>query len=507
MAIAELLWRHLRDERPLVQGTSARAFGERVGAARAGLRRRGVGPGDRVVWVLPNQADWLALDLAVLAEGAIGVPLYDRLEPADLDALAADCGAKVVLRADDLPELFSVPGPLGEPAPRAPAEPVTLVYTSGTSGEPKGAILTDGGLAFVVDAAARALDAAAGADDRVFHYLPLCFAGSRIVAWTCLARGRPLVLGTDPARLLDEVPAAAPTWFLNVPLVLERVRRGVEANLAARPAPVRWLVGRAVRPGPQRGLSRRLADRLVFSKIRARFGPNLRFLISGSAALPEETQRWFEVIGLPVLQVYGLTETTAIVTMDGPGDAVPGTVGRPLPGVELRLVDGELEVRGPNVFGGYWGRPDATADAVRDGWLRTGDRCELPDGRLRVVGRDKDVLVLASGHNVPPEPLEARLAEVPGIELAVVVGHARPHLIALVAGDPSRLDLDAFNADLPHYRRIRAVVPIDAPSPDNGGMTPNRKLRRAVILDRHAAEIAAAYEDQRPDHRRRPGAA
>jgi long-chain acyl-CoA synthetase len=271
-----------------------------------------------------------------------------------------------------------------------------------------------------------------------------------------------------------------------VPLVLERIRRGVEANLRARPAPVRWLAQRALRAGPQRGLSRRLADRLVFSRIRARFGPNLRFLICGSAALSEETQRWFEAIGIPVLQVYGLTETTAIATMDDPGDARPGWVGRALPGVELRIVDGELEVRGPNVVPGYWGRPERLGD-----WLRTGDQAELVDGRLRVLGRARDVLVLASGHNVAPEPLEARLAEVPGVEAAVVVGHARPHLVALVVGGP--VDLEAFNAELPPYRRIRAVSPIPPLTPESGLLTANRKLKRAAIHEAYRAEIEAMY--------------
>ncbi|MEQ1572554.1 MAG: AMP-binding protein, partial [Myxococcota bacterium] len=441
----------------------------------------------------PNGPDWLALDLALIAEGAIGVPLYDRLSDEEIAALVADCGASLVLRAPDLVELLSQPGPLGEPAPREPTAPVTLVYTSGTSGEPKGAILTDAGLAFVVEAASDALARATGGDDAVFHYLPLCFAGSRIVAWTCLARGRPLTLGTDPTKLLEEVPAAAPTWFLNVPLVLERVRRGVDAALAQRPAPVRGLVARALRPGPQRGLSRWLADRLVFSKVRARLGPNLKFLVCGSAALSPETQRWFEGIGIPVLQVYGLTETTAIATMDDPRDARQGWVGRALPGVELRLVEGELQVRGPNVFAGYWNRPEATAAAFDGEWLRTGDQCELDDGRLAVVGRVRDVLVLSSGHNVAPEPLEAKLAEAPGVEQVVVLGHARPHLVALVVGDAAGIDLEAFNADLPHYRRIRAVAAIEPLTPESGLLTANRKLKRRVIADHYRAVVDALY--------------
>lgn len=493
MGIGDRLWRHLREDRPLVQGMTGRVFGDLVGAARAGLRARGVQPGDRVVWVAVNSPEWLALDLALVAEGAIGVPLYDRLTDQEISALAEDCGARLVIRAADLAAVFAQPGPLGEPIPRGPDAAVSLVYTSGTSGEPKGAILTDQGLSFVVDAASRALQDATGGTDTVFHYLPLCFAGSRIVAWTCLARGRPLTLGTDPQKLLEELPAAAPTWFLNVPLVLERVRRGVEEALRQRPVPVRALVTRALRPGPQRGFSRWLADRVVFSKIRARFGPNLKFLICGSAALSPETQRWFHAIGIPVLQVYGLTETTAIVTMDEHWDPRVGFVGRALEGVEMRLVDGELQVRGPNVFPGYWNRPEATAAAFDGDWFRTGDLCSIEAGRLQIVGRGKDVLVLASGHNVPPEPLEARLAEVPGIEQAVVFGHARPRLVALVVGDASKVDLEAFNADLPHYRRIRALASIPPLTPESGLLTANRKLRRAAIAQHYSALIDTLY--------------
>lgn len=514
MDIGEQLWVHLDRDEPLVaeirdgvlREVSGRELGRRIGAARVGLRARGVGPGDRVVWVAPNGVDWVALDLAILAEGAVGVPLYDRLSPAELAGIVRDCTPTLIVVADPalgealgavtLEALFGTPGPLGRPVGRASSDPVTLVYTSGTSGEPKGVILTSGNLGFVVPAAARALaDAVGSVEDRVLHYLPLCFAGSRIVAWTCLVRGRLLVLVPDPAGLVEAVPLAAPHWFLNVPMVLDRIRRGAELAIAARSAPVRALYRRGL---TGHGLVARVADRVVLSAIRRRLGPNLKFVVCGSAPLSVETQRWFAAIGIPVLQVYGLTETTAIVTMDRADNVVPGRVGAALDGVELRIDDGELQVRGPNVFAGYWGRPEATAAAFVDGWLRTGDQADLADGSLRVTGRTRDLLVPSSGHNVAPEPLEERLLAVPGIEQVMVVGHGRPHLAALVCGDvdPERIAsaLDTMNADLPHYRRVRRFHRCAEPfTPENGLLTANRKLKRAAIEQRYRPEIEALY--------------
>lgn len=525
MDIGEQLWKHLDRAEPLVadvrdgavHAVTGRELGAAIGAARVGLRARGVGSGDRVVWVAQNSVAWVALDLAILAEGAIGVPLYDRLSAAEIAAIVRDCAPVLVVVADPLlgqtlapmigvpwvglDALGAVAGPVGRPVPRAGADPVTLVYTSGTSGEPKGVILTAGNLGFVVPAAAAALAAAVGdVEDRVLHYLPLCFAGSRIVAWTCLVRGRLLLLVADPATLVDAVPIAAPHWFLNVPMVLDRIRRGAEQAIAARRAPVRALYRRGLRG---RGWSARVADRLVFRAIRRRLGPNLRFVVSGSAPLSHETQRWFETIGIPVLQVYGLTETTAIATMDDPEAVIAGRVGVALDGVELRITDGELEVRGPNVFAGYWGRPEATAAALVDGWLRTGDQAELRGGSLRILGRTRDLLVPTSGHNVAPEPLEERLLGIPGVEQAVVVGHGRPHLTALVVGDaePAELGaaLEAINAELPHYRRVRRIHRCAEPfTPENGLLTANRKLKRSAVEVRYRTEIEALYETPAP---------
>ena len=244
-----------------------------------------------------------------------------------------------------------------------------------------------------------------------------------------------------------------------------------------------------------------LSKKLVFTKIKQQVGPGLEFLICGSAALAEETQWWFELIGVRVFQVYGLTETTAIVTMDQPTGIRPGYVGHALPGCELKIGDeGELLVRGPGVFRGYWNRPQATAEAIREGWFHTGDQCDLDEtGNLKIIGRVKNILVPESGHNIAPEPIEQKLLDhCPALAQCMLVGHARPHLIVLIPGEVPDADIQAaierVNADVPHYRKIKRHLRVDeAFTIENGLLTANQKLRRKAVEARFKAEIDRAY--------------
>lgn len=518
--------------------TSAGDLARLVAAARAALRALGVTPGDRVVLLAPNSARWVAADLAVLAEGAVCVPMYARQDPDELVAMMHDAEPRAVLCADDrlldavtsrwasapatlLATLFAPPdaaAPLAPvvapPAPRDPDAPATIIYTSGTSGEPKGVILSTANVDFMLPVVTAAIEAMMGPDrpdHRVFHYLPFCFAGSRVVLWMCLFRRGGVMVSTNLDDLATELRAARPNYVLNVPALLDRIRAGVEAKLAERPLPIRALWSRGKRAAARAKDGRAslvdratlaLARRLVFAKIRAQIGPELACLICGSAPLGVDTQRWFETLGLPVYQVYGLTETTAIVTMDTPGQVEAGRVGRAIAGVETRLGEGdELLVRGPNIFAGYWRKDDATAAAFADGgWFRTGDQVERDaDGNTRVIGRVKDLLVPSSGHNVAPEPIEQRLVEgLPGVEQAVVIGHGRPHLTAILCGDADRAAVDAalvdVNAALPHYRRVRAFhLTPERLTPESGLLTANQKLRRAAIAAHFADAIEAMY--------------
>ncbi|MFO0749217.1 MAG: AMP-binding protein [Myxococcota bacterium] len=521
---------------PTLAPTDRRGLAALVAAARAALRGHGVEPGDRVVMVAPNSTRWVAADLAMLFDGAIAVPLYARQAPAELRAMIADCGPKLVIAADEalrsaldgiaptvlLDSLFAAApvGPVTEaPKPRAPSDPVTLIYTSGTSGEPKGVIVTRQNVDFMLPVIATAVPSllgkepgAGGTGEVVFHYLPLCFAGSRMVLWMCLFRGTGIHLSTDLANLKEEMATAKPHYFLNVPALLERVKTGVEKVMAQKPKPIRalWEAGKAaderIRDGKPRFGDKAIlgiARRVVFQKVRQTIGPNLKGLICGSAALPAATQRWFERLGLPVYQVYGLTETTAIVTLDRPGQAVAGKVGWPIAGIETRVdEDGELQLRGPNVFAGYWNRPDATeASQTSDGWFRTGDQVAFDkSGNMALIGRVKNLLVPTSGHNVAPEPLEELLLErLPGVEQAIVLGHAKPHLVALVAGDVDvaalEKELAALNETLPHYRRIKKLARTpERWTPENGLLTANTKLRRKVIESHFAELVKGLYQ-------------
>jgi len=243
----------------------------------------------------------------------------------------------------------------------------------------------------------------------------------------------------------------------------------------------------------------------MFPAIRRSVGSNLKALICGSAPLSAETQLFFMMLGIPVLQVYGLTETTAICTLDDPHHVEPGFVGPAIDGMEMETADtGEILVRGPNVFPGYWQRPSETAKALEGGWFHTGDRGEVNgNGNWRITGRVKDLIILSSGHNVAPEPLERELARrLPQAQQVVLVGNQRSFLSALVAADstngltPAAIQavVEVVNADLPHYKQIRAYQIVPEPfTAENGLMTTMGKLKRDAIAARYAGEIDRIY--------------
>jgi long-chain acyl-CoA synthetase len=396
------------------------------------------------------------------------------------------------------------------------ADLVTIIYTSGTSGEAKGVTLNEANVGYMLGCTSGRLDQLMKrrpGQDNVFHYLPLCFAGSWIMMLTCLLRGSQLTLNTDLTKIAGEMRLAAPDYFLNVPALLERMRKAVDDQLwktgglplklytKAKGAWVRRQEGKKNVPD---GLWLALANRVVFPTIRKKMiGSNLRALICGSAPLSVETQLFFMMLGIPVLQVYGLTETTAICTMDDPGAAViPGRAGPAISGVEMKLAENaEIIVQGPNIFPGYWNRPGETAKVLRDGWFHTGDQGEVDaHGNWKIVGRIKNLIILGSGHNIAPEPIEDKIArELTGAIQVVVVGNGRGYLTALITGKvpPANAQgaLDLVNADLPHYKQVRALHVIEEPfTIESGLLTANGKLKRDLIAERFRKEIDAMYE-------------
>lgn len=505
-----------------------------IGRARAFLRAAGMRRGERCVLLAPNRAAWVAVNLAIMAEGGIGVPLYARQAASELATMIRDCTPALIVCGDELlrsalrqqwPEapptalLSDAITAMHPPVMEAPVslsadDPVTIIYTSGTSGVFKGAVLTAGNVTHMLTCTSGRLDQLMGGrdgQDRVFHYLPFCFAGSWILLLTCLLRGSRLALNTDLNRIAADLRAAAPDYFLNVPALLERMRRAVDEQLwqtgglaqaVYRRAKNAWMRGRDGKVTGTDGFWLWLAERLVFPAIRKKMiGTNLKALICGSAPLALETQLYYQMLGIKVLQVYGLTETTAICTMDDPEQVEPGRVGPPIPGVEMKLgADEEILVRGPNIFSAYWQRTEETAQVLREGWFATGDQGEVDGtGNWRIIGRTKNLIVLSSGHKVPPEPIEDKIAQaLAGAQQVVLVGNGRGYLAALITGSVAAKDvllaLETVNAQLPHYKQVRAFHVCPEPfSIENGLLTANGKLKRDAIAARWRDEIEEMY--------------
>jgi long-chain acyl-CoA synthetase len=394
-------------------------------------------------------------------------------------------------------------------------DPVTIIYTSGTSGEAKGVMLTAANVGFMLGCTSARLDLLMGGrpgQDRIFHYLPFSFCASWIATLTFLLRGSLVTLNTDLTKIPNDMPAVAPHYFLNVPQLLERMRRGVDEQVAQKGGAVHAIYSRAkaawMRRKEQNAATADpvwlwLGNTVVFPAIRKKMlGQNLKALICGSAPLTPETQDYFSMLGISVLQVYGLTETTGICTMDDPNHVVPGRVGPAIPGIEMRLgANDEIVVRGPNVFPGYWNRQQQTAEVLREGWFHTGDQGEMDaSGNWRIVGRIKNLIVLGSGHKISPETVEEEIARrLPGTQQVVVVGNGRGYLSAIVtgsvAGEQVQAALDSVNPQLPHYKQVRAFCLRSEPfSIENGMLTANGKLKRDLISARMKDEIEEMYQ-------------
>jgi len=508
-----------------------------VQRGRSYVRKFGLVPGDRCALLGANSIQWVAVDLALMAEGIIVVPLYSRQAAAELAGMMKDCSPSLLIVGDAelgaaierewpaRPHRVLMEEVLRAAPARAPVtealnarmdgDLATIIYTSGTSGEPKGVCLNVGNVTHMLRCISERLDQLMGASsepEKIFHYLPFNFAGSWILQLACLLRESVLTLSTDLNKLADEIRLSAPNYFLNVPTLLERVRRGVLDSISKRAAPIRMLFKNSkaswerehsgARLNPLDAVWLAIGRRLIFAKIKERFGGNLRTLICGSAPLAVETQQFFMMLGIPVLQAYGLTETTAICTIDNPQIPVqPGYVGQAITGIEMKVAENEeIVVRGPNIFPGYWNRPEETAKVLRDGWFHTGDQGENnAAGNWRIIGRIKNLIILNSGHNVPPEPTEEKIGLLlRGAQQVVVVGNGRGYLCVLVAGDVTPANaqgaIDAVNANLPHYRQIRNFTILANPfTAEAGLLTAMGKLRRDAIDRRFSAEIATMY--------------
>jgi long-chain acyl-CoA synthetase len=505
--------------------------------ARAFLASRGLKKGDRCVLLASNSIRWIATDLAIMAEGLIVVPLYSRQASSELVAMMKDCSPSLICCGDTalrdsivqiwpeappqalFDEIFSSNTERASKSQVEESDVAAIIYTSGTSGEAKGVMLTAANVAHILQCTSGQLDILMNRrpgeklhrQDKVYQWAPLNFAAAWITTLTSLLRGSSVFMNTDLSKLAGELRAVAPDYFVNVPALLERVRRAVDEQLWKTAGIVRTIYTQAKAAYMRKHEGRSsfsdsiwlaAANAGVFPTIRKKMiGSKLKALICGSAPLSVETQLFFMMLGIPVLQVYGLTETTAICTLDDPRNVEPGRVGPAVSGVQMKLAENdEIVVRGPNVFPGYWNRPNETAKVLRDGWFHTGDQGEVnASGNWKIVGRIKNLIILNSGHNIAPEPIEDEIvARLPNAQHAVVIGNGRSYLTAIVTGDLAaeqvQSALDAINPTLPHYKQVRAFRIISEPfTIENGFLTANGKLKRELIAQRFQPQIEEMY--------------
>jgi long-chain acyl-CoA synthetase len=521
---------------PAVVAVTGPGLLDRISQARVFLSSRNLHHGDRVALIAGNGVDWIALNLAIMAEGLVAVPLYSRQAPSELVAMMKDCVPALICCGDTqlreaiiqnwpeappqalFEEIFAAAEGswtrVSAPHELADSDLVSIIYTSGTSGEAKGVMITAGNVAHILQCTSERLDILMdkrAGQDRVYQWAPLNFAAAWITTLTSLLRGSSVFMNTDLAKIAGELRTVQPDYFVNVPALLERVRRAVDEQLWKTGGIVRAIYFHAKAAYMRKYENRAtladsiwltLANKAVFPTIRKKMiGSNLKALICGSAPLNVETQLYFMMLGIPVLQVYGLTETTAICTMDDPRKVEPGWVGSAIPGIDMKLGDNEeLLVRGPNVFPGYWNRPEETAKVLRDGWFHTGDQGVVnAAGNWKIVGRIKNLIILNSGHNIAPEPIEDEiLNRLSNAQQVIIVGNGRSYLSAIVTGsvesEQVQSALDMANAALPHYKQVRTFRIINQPlTIESGLLTANGKLKRDLITRHFQTEVEEMY--------------
>jgi long-chain acyl-CoA synthetase len=574
---------------------TARAFADEVAAVARGLIHAGVGPGERIAVMARTCYDWTLLDFAGWAAGASVVPIYPTasaqqaawiVEDCDAAALVAEDGACAAALAEalklagraDLPVWRLDQGAIPDLAARGatvpaqeverrraaltPASEATVIYTSGTTGRPKGVPLTHGNF---LDEAANStallhpvFQAVAGQAASTLLFLPLAHVLGRIIEVSCVQAG--IKLGHSPSikpeELRPDLASFGATFLVGVPYLFEKIHhlgridaRALHAEHVydrAERIAVRWARGALAQladegPGPSPGLrfAHGLYDLLVYRKVRKALGGRVRYAISGGSALSPELLLFFVGAGILIYEGYGLTESTGPATVNPPLRPRPGTVGPPVPGTAVRIAaDGEVELQGPHIFGGYQGTDGTAPD---QGWFRTGDLGELDaDGYLRITGRKKDLLITSGGKNVSPSPLEDRLRGHPLVSQCLVVGDRRPYIAALVTMDPEALE--DHLAHLPAATRQdtctafggkaeAADVAVDSAQPlpravlaevanavrganeavsraesirrarivvgdfteDNGLLTPSLKIKRHAVMEQYGPDVEALY--------------
>ncbi len=489
---------------------TAAGFLGQVRALAKGLLASGIQPGDRVALLSRTRFEWTLLDYAIWFAGAVTVPVYETSSVEQVGWILEDSGAAAVVvetsahtarvtqaregsawsaavrhvwtlddgAVDALSRLGATVSDEDLEARRVlgtPETPATLIYTSGTTGRPKGCELTHGNFMVELDNALDALPELFEEDASTLLFLPLAHVFARVIQIGCVRAGVRLGHSADINTLVEDLSDFSPTFVLAVPRVFEKVfntasqraladGRGRIFDQAAAVAIAYSKALDAGRPGPLLRARHLAYDRLVYGRLRAALGGRCRFAVSGGAPLGERLGHFYRGIGITVLEGYGLTETTAAVTVNRLGAQRIGSVGQPLGGTTIRVADdGELLARGAQLMRGYWNDPAATREVMTaDGWLLTGDLGEIDDeGFVRVTGRKKEILVTAGGKNVAPAPLEDRVRAHPLVSQCMAVGDGRPFIAALVTLDPEALAVWAGEA----RQAVRPGSPLRRPRP------------------------------------------
>src|SRR5882762_3465800 len=516
---------------------SAREIAAYAARWQAFLRAAGLAPGDRVALSLKNGIHWVAADQAVLGLGLVVVPLYADDNPENVAWCLENSGARLLVAessrmadalqnvARSLPRVLclaadagsghdAVEAVLPKQAPAFEAAPLedgtlaTICYTSGTAGRPKGVMLTHGNILANVFACERL--SLARSDDVFLSLLPLSHMFERTGGYYLpLAIGAKVTYARSISQLAEDLASERPTVMFAVPRVFEKFAARVNEALAKSPAKKRLFELVVAAGGRAERGEAGFADRIVLTLLRKRvaapvlasLGGRMRFAVLGGAPLDPAIAWLFLGLGLPVLQGYGMTEASPVISVNRLEGNVPESVGMPLDNVEARIAaDGELLARGPSVMKGYWNNPEASAKALdREGWLHTGDLAEITGGRIYIRGRLKDVLVLSNGEKLPPQDVELAILGDGVFEQGILIGEGRPFLtlVAVTKETDEKNLVQRANERLkgfPRYIRVRRVVATREPwTVENGLLTPTLKVKREPVQKKFSAEIERAY--------------
>jgi len=547
-------------------------FGSEASRWQQALVKEGFEKGDRIAVMLRNCREWAAFDMAAHGLGLVVVPLYVNDRPDNMGLVLQDAGVKFLLlenqeRWEALAPIENVLSGLQRVVSLTPVEPMasglqalvadewlpeeggelqvdgidsdqlaTIVYTSGTTGRPKGVMLSHRNILSNVYGILESV--CAFPDDVFLSFLPLSHMLERTGGYYLpMAGGAAVAYARSPKQLAEDFEVIQPTVIISVPRVFERIYSGVQEKLSKKPAPVRTAFRKSVELGwkeflyeqgrgrwsPGAALWAKL-DEIVGGKLRYKLGGRLRVAVAGGAALSPEIAQFFIALGLPILQGYGSTETSPVVSVNKLEDNIPDSVGIPLPDVEVRLGESdELQTRGPHVMLGYWNNAEATKKTIdEDGWLHTGDRARIEDNHVFITGRIKEIIVLANGEKVPPGDMEMAIALDSLFSQVMVIGEGKPYLAALVVLNPKEYASLAREAglsteladeqhserlekllvtraadrlrDFPGYAKIPRIGVVVAPwTIENGLMTPTLKLRRERILEACKGDVERLY--------------